>query len=159
MKKILTAAALVSALFALPAMAQPYVGAGIGTANTDSQHFSYKLFAGYQIIQNIGVEIAYTDFGSYRSAAAKSVSVAVVGTLPLNTEWNLTGKIGNTANNTKYNGDATHSTMMSAVGVSWNYEKKMVASVEYEDFGKLPGNASGYAKSVTNLTLNGKYSF
>ena len=159
MNKILAAILLGSAFLSAPALAEPYIGAGIGMANTDGQHFSYKLFTGYQIIQNVGVELAYTDLGSYRSAAAKAISFAVVGTLPLNAEWNLTGKIGNTANNTKFSGDATHSTMMTAVGASWNYEKKMVVSLEYEDYGKLHSIASVPSTSATNLTLNGKYSF
>src|SRR5438876_12166530 len=51
MKKILSALALSAAFAAAPAPAQVshvYIGAGVGTANTDSSEFSWKILGGYQ---------------------------------------------------------------------------------------------------------------
>jgi hypothetical protein len=40
-----------------------YVGGGLGVATTDTDHHSYKIFAGYQFVQFLRMEIAYNNFG------------------------------------------------------------------------------------------------
>jgi len=79
----LTAIAISAMLMAVPAAAQPYVGAGLGVSNTDTQRTSGKVFAGAQVIPNIGVEVAYTDLGNYRDSSSSALSLALTGTLPL----------------------------------------------------------------------------
>src|SRR5438552_14704809 len=107
MKKILSALALSAAFAATPASAQVshvYIGAGVGTANTDSSEFSWKILGGYQHDRHWGIEAAYTDLGRYRDSSADSLSLALTGTLPLDRRWALMAKAGVASNRTRVAG-------------------------------------------------------
>lgn len=91
MKKILTACAVAAAaLVSVPAFAQGYIGAGLGssratggdgtTAGTtitgsNSSKSSYKIYGGFKFTPNWGVEAQYTDLGN-RSFAISNPLVA-----------------------------------------------------------------------------------
>lgn len=153
------AMALSAAFVAMPATAEMYVGAGLGTAKTDSNNTSFKLFTGYQSTQYLGVELAYNDFGNYRGASANSWSLAGIGTMQMNTYWDIFAKIGATANHTNLTGSSSHSDLLAGVGVSYNVAPNLAVRFEYEDFGALPKDVHGTSSKATNLGLNAKYSF
>jgi OmpA-OmpF porin, OOP family len=156
MKKILLAAALSAAFVAAPASAQWYAGAGPGSAKTDTRETSVKGLVGYQVDRNLGIEMAVTDFRSYQDSSAKAVSLAVVGTLPLDGPWALMGKMGVTSNRTGFAGSNSRTQLLVGVGVGYTINKNLGLRLEWEQYGKL---AAGVNDTADNLALIGKYSF
>lgn len=159
MKKTLMAAAILAAFAAIPASAAPYVGAGLGSARTDSNNTATKVFAGYQSTENFGVQVAYNNFGGYRGATATAWSAAVVGTIPLDPNWDVSAKLGATENRTTLAGSGRHSDILWGLGAGYNFNKNIALRLEYEDFGKLPADNAGNRWKATNWGLNAKYSF
>ena len=117
MKKLAAPLALVAALGCAPAFAQGwYVGAGIGQGTVDfggvpagvtvdDKDTTYTVRVGYQFHRSLGVELGYYHLGDYgvsatgggvtinAGAEARSVGIALVGTLPLN-RFDLYGRVG-----------------------------------------------------------------
>ena len=139
MNKVLMAMAFSAVFVAIPASAEPYVGAGVGVADTDSNHTSYKIFGGFQATKNFGGELAYTNFGEYRGDNSDSWSLAATGTVPFD-NWNVFGKLGMTRNYIKFGNSATHTDLLAGVGVGYNFTNNVGVRLEYEDFGKLNEN-------------------
>ncbi|MES2911163.1 MAG: outer membrane beta-barrel protein [Pseudomonadota bacterium] len=96
MKTIISACAIAAALVSMPASAQWYVGAGVGSSKitgvdgsqgiapnsvtgANSNKGSAKVFLGYQATPNWGVEGQYTDLGS-RDFQIRNGANAVIGT-------------------------------------------------------------------------------
>lgn len=166
MNKILIAVAFSAAFVAISASAaepyapaRVYVGAGGGVADTDDHNTSYKIFGGVQASTNIGIEAAYNDFGGYRGHTAESWSVAMTGTIPLDKNWDVFGKLGLTENHTQYAGSSRRNDLLAGVGIGYNATKNVSVRVEYEDFGNLPDDPNGSSTKVTNLGMNMKYTF
>ncbi|MFA6016138.1 MAG: outer membrane beta-barrel protein [Gallionellaceae bacterium] len=156
MKKILFAITLGAACIALPASAQPYIGGGAGSANTDNVNTSMKVYAGYQLIPNFGFEGAYTDLGDYRGSTATSISLALTGTLPLNATWDLLGKLGASRNQT---GSSNSMEPLASFGVGYNASTNIAVRLESENLGKLPVDASGNSPVASNVGLSIKFMF
>lgn len=159
MNKILMALAFGAAFVATSASAQPYIGAGFGQSKTDSHNTSGKLYGGFQFNQNFGAELAYNDFGNYRGATADSWSLAAVGTLPLDNNWDIFGKLGGTRNHINFAGSSHHDDFLLGVGIGYNINRNVAVRLEYEDFGKLPMDVNGMTAKATNWGLNVKYTF
>jgi len=109
-------------LAAAPAMAQPYLGFGVGksdydrgnavpdlitSGSFDGKDTGFKIFGGYQFNPHFAVELAYVDLGkaSYSgnfgavpvtggSLETWGLNVSAVGILPLSPSFELFGKIG-----------------------------------------------------------------
>jgi opacity protein-like surface antigen len=159
MKKTLMATAIIAAFAAAPAFAGPYVGAGVGSARTDSNNTGTKVFAGFQSTENLGFQVAYNNFGGYRGAKATAWSVAVVGTMPIDPNWDVFAKVGATENRTTLPGSGRHSDVLLGMGVGYNFNKNVALRFEYEDFGKLPADNLGNRWKATNWGVNVKYTF
>lgn len=159
MNKALIAITFSAVFVALPAAAQPYVGGGFGFSRTDASHTSYKLLAGFQSTQNFGGEVAYTNFGGYRGGKATAWSAALIGTLPLDTSWDLLAKLGVTENHTTAASSTRKSEILLGAGVGYNYTQNIAMRLEYEDFGKSPTDINGNRVKLSNWSLNAKYSF
>lgn len=159
MNKVLIAITFSAVFVALPAAAQPYLGGGFGYARTDTSHTSYKLLAGFQSTQNFGGEVAYNNFGGYRGGKASSWSAALIGTLPLDKNWDIFAKLGATENHTTATGSARKSEVLLGAGVGYNYTQNIGVRFEYEDFGKSPTDINGNRVKIRNWSLNAKYSF
>lgn len=158
MKKILIAAAIATAFVALPASAQLYVGAGVGSSKNDNREDSWKLYGGYQFNPTWGVEAAYTDLGKYRGADVESWSIAGTGTMPLNERWSLIGKLGASANRPEFAGSSDHTDVLVGLGVGYSFSKNVGMRLEYEDMGKL-SDAGGGSSRGQNVSLSLKYGF
>jgi len=154
----LTAIAISAMLMAVPAAAQPYVGAGLGISNTDTQRTSGKVFVGVQVIPNIGVEVAYTDLGNYRDSSSSALSLALTGTLPLGSTWDILGKWGASQNHTNYAG-SNKTDSMFGFGIGYNVSPIVALRFEYEDFGKFPTDPDGTSTLATSKGLSVRYSF
>jgi OOP family OmpA-OmpF porin len=172
MKKMLFATILGAALV-VPFAAQAaggYVGGGFGqstydvddagatTTSRDESGSGFKLYGGYEFDQNWGVEVGYANLGKLknvynvlgtnvtRSAKSYSVYVAGTGTLPLNEQFSLFGKLGLATNHISVDGSAggftvsesgSKSGMMFGVGAAYNVTKNVAVTLEYENFGKV----------------------
>ena len=159
-KQFTTAAVLALAVLCSSAAcaAQPYVGASLGQADMDARvrlglapgsdssasetDTAYKLFGGYQLNRNLGVEAGYVVHGkmkiplSGRIAALepKSLYLAATGTLPLNEQFSLFGKLG-VANN-RLAGESKAGALIGA-GLSYAFTPAVSAVLEYEHFRKM----------------------
>jgi opacity protein-like surface antigen len=156
MKKILIAITMGAACIALPATAQPYIGAGVGSSNTDQVNSSVKVYAGYQLIPNFGFEGAFTNLGDYRGSAATSISLAITGTLPLNKTWDILGKLGASRNQT---GSSNSMEPLASFGVGFNPSENISIRLESENLGKLPVDANGNSPVASNVGLSVKLLF
>lgn len=198
MKKLLSACAIAAAFVALPASAQWYAGVGAGSskatgadgpvtgtgipANTtftggNTSKGMYKLFGGYQITPNWGVELQYSDLGNrdvaFRNAAgtpiatgtakASQYSIAGTGTLPLAGDFSLIGKLGVSSNRIKISvqnvsDSGSKSSLMAGVGVAYNLTPAVAVRLEYEDFGKM---SDGFGRSIraNAYSVSLKYAF
>jgi OOP family OmpA-OmpF porin len=159
MKKILIAVAMTGALVAAPAFANPYVGAGFGSARTDTNNTGTKIFAGYKSSENLAFQFAYNDLGGYRGAKATAWSVAAVGIMPVNQNVDVFAKLGATENRTTLAGSGRHSDVLWGIGTGYNFNKNVALRLEYEDFGKLPADNLGNRWKATNWGVNVEYTF
>lgn len=76
------------------------------TIGCDEKDTGWRLFAGYQINRNFGLEFGYADLGEFTASGAVSGvnvdagvevtawDVVAVGTLPLSEKWAAYGKLG-----------------------------------------------------------------
>jgi OOP family OmpA-OmpF porin len=189
MKKMLFATVLGAALV-VPFAAQAagaYVGGGFGqsaydvddagmsTTSRDEKGSGFKLYGGYEFDKNWGVEVGYADLGKMKNVynvmgtnvtvTAKSYSlyVAGTGTLPLNDQFSLLGKLGLATNHTSVEGSAggfsasdsgSKSGMMVGVGAAYNVTKNVAVTLEYEHFGKVAEDTKAQM-----WTLGARYKF
>ena len=177
MNKILSACAIAAAFVAMPASAQWYVGAGVGSSRaagadgTDATGVTYsggntnkssvKVYGGFQITPIWGVEAQYTDLGNRNIVAtragvvigsgnikASQYSLAAVGTLPLSQSFSLIGKLGVSQNKVTGINSQNKSDLLAGVGVSYSINPKLAVRLEYEDFGKVSSNGGPTGGSV-----------
>ncbi len=184
MKKILTACAIASAMFAAaPAFAQGYIGAGVGsskisgfdsgtTTGGNTSKGMAKIYGGFQFTPNWGLEAQYSDLGrrdiatagvSTGSFRASQFSIAGTGTLPLSSGFSLLGKLGVSAN--RINGSGTvgggnGSSALLGLGVAYNFTPALSARLEYEDYGKIGTvAATGSSVRANAYSISLKYGF
>lgn len=145
MKKIFAAAAIAAAFIATPALAQGYVGLGLGSSKAtgadgtlagttvtgaNTSKGSVKVYGGFQFTPNWGIEAQYTDLGNRTfqltnpfvvgvgsgSVKASQFSIAGTGTLPVAANFSLLGKLGVSAN--RASGSATAPFIVSSANKS-----------------------------------------
>ncbi len=198
MKKVFLAGAIAAAFVAMPASAQWYAGVGVGSSSAsgvdgpitgagipagtrltggDSSKAVYKLYGGYQITPNWGVEAQYPDLGNRdivaRTAAGVPIvagtlklsqySIAGTGTLPLAQNFSLFGKLGVSKNRGKVNlvgqsSSGNKTSLLAGVGVAYNITPALAVRLEYEDFGKT-GEGFGGSMRADAYSLSLKYAF
>lgn len=156
MKKILIAMSICSACVVTPASAQPYVGVGFGSSNTDTINLSTKIYGGYQLIPNFGFEVGYTDLGGYRGRSATSISLALTGTLPLGKTWDILGKVGASRNST---GSSSNMEPLISFGIGYNTSENVAIRLESENLGKLPTDSNNNGQIVSNVGLSANMKF
>ncbi len=184
-KKCLGALAVTAgALIASSAHAQFYLGGGVGRGHVSlpgvteqeagvtvtgsagrTSDTTYKLYGGYQLTSNWGVELGYNDLGNkysvnvgviagtaaFNATANGKVSnwyVAGTGTLPLGNGFSLLGKLGlvrnhSAADDVCISGFCTsppssdRTQRLLGVGVAYALNDRLALRFEYEDFGKV----------------------
>lgn len=173
MKNIIALAAISAALAAPLAQAEgAYAGANIGRAEQKAtfeglsfkeNSTGFKLYGGFDFTKNYGVEGGYVDLrsadGSGNGAAVSSkpqaIYLAATGTLPLNEQFSLFGKLGVSFNHTKISAEApgfsdsisdNQTTPYIGVGASFALDKKISFVAEYENFGKMAKDGSNNVK-------------
>jgi OOP family OmpA-OmpF porin len=169
---------------------KPYVGVGAvssehkynlanDTSNGDrkSNEWGGKIYGGLQLDKTWGVEAGYTDFGksSYDYSVAgvnghidsksKSFYVAGKGSLPVNDQFSVFGKLGlahnkNDVNGTglaaAVNGDDSKTGVYAAVGGEYAINQKVALTAEYEHYGK---NDIDQGRRKGAFSLGARFSF
>ena len=76
------------------------LGNGTGLFANDNRSTAYMLSGGAYFTNNLGLELAYTDFGRISrgggTTRAEGLSLRLVGKMPIGPSFNLLGKIGTT---------------------------------------------------------------
>ena len=167
-------AALAGAAAAQPVNA--YIGGNVGRAeqklsfdgNSIKDHDTgFKLYGGYNINPNFGLEAGYVDLGkmerSGNGASLKfeptSVYFAATGTLPLDPQFSLFAKAGIARTEVKANASvgnlsvddkASRSNAYLSVGAAYIVNTNFSVVAEYEYFGKV----AKFEDSSDNLKAN-----
>lgn len=172
MKKIILAIVCASAI---PAMAQSfYVGGAVGRSEQKLSFDDIKLvdngtgakvFGGYQIDKNIGLELGYAHLGKASisvegevvESKPKALFAAVTGTLPISKEVSAFAKAGVARTKTKgtysVNGvvqgtdEDKETSLLLGVGASYALNDQLSLTVEYENFGKISKDAEANLKA------------
>ncbi len=174
MKMKLIAAALLTTAFATPVFAStemgPYVGLGIGQSSTDTYNLSTKtatafsIYGGYQFMKYVAAEVQYNDFGSPTAANGTSFkingySLAAVGTLPINEQWAVQGKLGYAA--TKLGSPISNTKNDIVYGIGGQYTVNQMWGVRLAyDMYSVETPAPATQKATTSvLWISGLYRF
>ncbi|MGH8640447.1 MAG: outer membrane beta-barrel protein [Burkholderiales bacterium] len=114
-----------------------------GVANCDDSDTSLSIFGGYQFNKHFAAEIGYTDLGKATapgaSVEATGFEFTAVGTLPLNPQFSLYGKLGffmwdadARGPGGSFSDDGTDLTY--AIGVRWNFAKNLAAQLQWQRY-------------------------
>jgi len=184
--KQITVFAMIAAL-AAPLAVQAegyYVGGNIGRAeqkaDLDIVSFkesatAYKLVGGYNYTKNFGAEIGYADLrevsisgnGAQATSKPSAFYVAATGTLPLNEQFSLFGKLGiatahekvnATLGRTSVSGSENRTTPYISVGAAFALNQKVSFVAEYENFGKVAKDG-GVNVKADMFSAGVRYSF
>jgi len=175
MKKIL-AVAILSTAFAAPAYAEGtgFYGAldlntwdlsNKGTASNPST--GYRIAGGYHFTPNWGAELGYAASGNGDAGGqnykVESTQLALIGTYPINEQFDVFGKLGYAMN--KLSGDATagcsdcsKDDFMYGIGAQYNFNKQFGVRFQYEDLGKVEDSGTNDS-AATNLSLGVVFNF
>jgi OOP family OmpA-OmpF porin len=145
---------------------------GITNPRVDDSDSGFKLYGGYQFNRNLAVEVGYVDFGSVGIGGSiggipfngnidvTAMTVAAVGTLPLNESFSLLGKAGIwnwdakasvAALGTTGNGSSSGTDPFFGVGLRYNINRNLGVQLEVEQY-------SG-DDSITYTSLGLRYKF
>ena len=174
MKKII--AALLSVLIAAPALADDtgrfYVAGDLGTASYSnvspfSNPGAIRIAGGYHFSPMLAAELGYSIFGDstvsdpFGSAtlSAYSFQIAAVGSLPLNEQFDLIGKIGLASNSEKYTGGASYSEsdLLIGLGAQFHVNSRVSVRLLYDNYGKFDNYP--YPMKATSISVGVAYNF
>jgi OOP family OmpA-OmpF porin len=97
------------------------------------------VLGGYSFNQNVAAEVAYTNLGSadyYGTSITGHVfSVAAVGSLPLNKDFSLLGKLGVASSTVEVPGYSESKTDLTyGIGAQYNVSKTVGIRLVYDSF-------------------------
>jgi OOP family OmpA-OmpF porin len=160
-----------------------YQGVAFTTAGFNNHETAWQVSGGYQFTENWGVELQYTDLGSRNGtitalgataptndAKATQWGGALTGTLPLDSNFFLRGKIGVSSNHlddvnaivggrTIVVGGASHTDVLAGAGIGYKFNENLSARLEYEYFGKFETNNSSGNGTGSNWGVRLQYKF
>lgn len=141
-KKIAAAAALT--LLASSSFAAPtafYGGVDVGSTKSDaldnnSSKVSYGAFLGYDVNENVAVELGYRRLGQWENARGlgndvnvNQTHLSVVGSVPLKDQFSVYARVGYN----KLNGDViNNSGALYGVGLGYNFAPNVVTRLEVQ---------------------------
>lgn len=179
MKKI-AIVALLSAFVATPAHAdntgKMYIGGDLGSSTfSNISPFPnpgvFRFVFGSQFSPNLAAEVGYSVFGDSTysgpggsaTLSATAFQIAAIGILPLSPQFDLTGKLGFSANKGKLtstigiSGDESNSSLLFGVGAQFHLNSQFTFRVQYDDYGDFDNNSP--AISATAISLGVLYNF
>ena len=154
MKRFIALAAVSTAFIAGPASAQLYLGVGAGEPRPDHSEVSWKALVGMQVTPMFGGEVAYHNFGEEGNADFDAESVAGTGTMALDRNWALVGKVGVVR---LHAGPADDTNLYLGAGIRYALTPNVGLSLDYENFGKA--TRLGTDNRLSNVGLNAQYIF
>lgn len=170
----------------LPSYSGTISGSSVTLSGDKDTSTGFKLFAGYNFTPNWGVEAGYNDLGNSYSfkgtvngtpftsndIKAHNYYVAVTGTLPLNNQFSLLGKLGwvrNTADLSNVcasgscvsiSSSSSRNQLLYGVGMSYAFTPNWAAQLEYENYGKMTEDEAGMdTPKASSVALSVKYVF
>lgn len=179
MKKI-AIVALLSACVATPALAdntgKMYIAGDLGAAtysnmspfpNPGVVRFAF----GSHFNPNLAAEVGYSVFGDSTvtgpggsaTVSASAFQIAAIGSLPLNPQFDLIGKLGFSHNSAKgtstigISGSTTQNSVLFGVGAQYHMNSQVSFRAQYEDYGKFE-NVSDPMKA-TAISLGVVFNF
>lgn len=138
-----------------------YKGNSVGNAETDRSSTGAKIFGGYQLTPNVGIEAGYTDLGKFNSSAgqlkADGAYLDAVGKLPVAGPWSAIGRVGVFNGKTDGLGGGGRDTNVKVgAGVEYAIDTNLAVRGEWERY-RLD---TGRGKANTDLyTVGVKYAF
>ena len=170
---LLAVVALAATLFALPASAQWYVGAGLGRSHfteictvgpCKTRDTAFDFFAGYQLIRFVGVEAAYDAFG-HASVLGTDIkgdasSISGVLTVPLTRRFAIFGKAGGYHGNLKSASVSQRKNGATfGLGLEYDFDPRAGLRLQYQRFRKLGGTDIGLSTDIEVYTLQALFRF
>lgn len=171
MKKPLLALLACSLMLPWAARADdPYLKLGVGWSNFDygettDRDTGFSIAYGAKYDKVWGLEAGFVHFGKASknvydlngnpsSLKADAIYLAGTGSMPLNAQTELFGKLGLTVNRYGDAGEsATRTRMMAGLGALWHVSREWGVSLDYSYYGKVD------ALSLGQMTLAAVYKF
>jgi len=127
-----------------PAPTLWYGGLDVGSSKVDDfddRKTSVGGFVGYGFSQNVAVELGYRQLGKFTysgiDVTAKQTHLSVIGSLPLNPQFSVYGRLG--YNNVKvdvnvggYSGSGDTNGVMYGVGAHYRFTPDILGRVEFQ---------------------------
>lgn len=188
MLKKLAAIALLSLSSAAMADRGPYAGIGFGRTSIDVGDTSgfnvtvddtdsgFKVYGGYQIINNLAIEAGYANLGEATFVfgpavtakfEAAAVFVDAVGTLPLTDGFALLGRAGLAFTQaelsaTRFGFSASEKeddvSLKLGLGAQYSFTKNLALRAEWERYLEVGGETTGEADiDIASVSLNVKF--
>lgn len=190
MKKVIVAS-LLSAFVATPALADNtgkfYVAGDIGSASytnvtvaagTYPNPGMLRIAGGYHFSPTFAAELGISGFGdsvlssgtSSGTVKASSVQIAAVGSLPLNSRFDLFGKVGIAANKnqidvqtsgvTTASYSSSQSSLLVGFGAQYHINSQLSVRAQYENFGSFGKfGTTGQDMKVSAFSMGVAYDF
>lgn len=188
MKKIAIVAFL-SAMAASPAWADStgkmYIAGDLGAANFTNATLLFqnggqatfpnpgviRIAGGFHFSPMMALEVGYTIFGDSIitvpagsfTLQARSLHVSAIGSLPLNPQFDLTGKIGLTNNSYNLNttggavvlagANSSQSDILLGIGAQLHLNSQMTLRAQYENYGKFDNFAQPLSASTISIGM------
>ncbi len=139
---------------------------GIGTSFNSSDG-AYKLYAGYNFYKHFSVEGTWYNVGTYDSNVSQQAEIAgwglaLVGYMPLNKEFTLLGRLGESRMRLKRNPLGTADNSWSptfGVGLKYAFNPNINARAEFERITKMGSNTTTVSTDANVYTIGLGYQF
>ncbi|HUJ85699.1 MAG TPA: outer membrane beta-barrel protein [Burkholderiales bacterium] len=160
---------------AIPAAAQSmhpfYLGGSIGQTTAsdgcsgiilpgitcNDSDTAWRILGGYQLNQNVAVELGYQDLGNVRATGfgvagevtANVWELVAVGALPLKNRFSVYGKLGGYLGNTElrsnagFTGSDTNTNVTFGVGGRYDFSPQVAFRAEYQSYQSVGGSTVG----------------
>ncbi|HEY0856155.1 MAG TPA: outer membrane beta-barrel protein [Albitalea sp.] len=173
MKVIAKALISAAALAAFAAQAQgPYVGGSLGQSRykgpdigglpTDRSDTGGKIYGGYGITPNVGVELGYAELGKADSDAGsvrgRGLFVDLVGTVPITDSFSAIGRVGafNGKAKTSLGNSDSSTNAKYGLGVQYDFTKQTGLRAEWERYRFEPFGTKANA-DLFSIGVNHKF--
>lgn len=172
--------ALLSVFVATPALAdntgKMYIAGDLGSATySNMSPFPnpgvVRFAVGSHFSPNVAGEIGYSKFGDSTltgpggsaTISASSFQIAAIGSLPLNPQFDLTGKLGLSHNSAEGTssfgglGSVSQNSLIFGVGAQFHLNSQTSLRAQYDDYGDFESGAS--PMKATAVSLGVVYNF
>jgi OOP family OmpA-OmpF porin len=122
-----------------------------GLTTCDDKDTALSIFGGYQFNRNFGLEIAYTDLGQASISGpggavkfeATGFEFSAVGTLPINQQFSIYGKLGffmwdaeakGNLVGLPFSGSDDGTDLTYAIGVRWSFAKNLALQAQWQRY-------------------------